>query len=169
MDRMQLNPIRPSEIANNTQVPGRKQLSCRSKSCQSKSVSSNAKNIYENNDSEIRRIAEDVLVAAKKRHIEMTVVESDYVTSGTPVSVDLNIKSNSHKDVKNISSYSQKIQQFESGRRSRREGSLVLAIKDSLQGEGLSCQYKEAASEKCVMNYDDPLKKNDLVDENSFK
>ncbi|KAF3616708.1 hypothetical protein FXO38_34371 [Capsicum annuum] len=99
----------------------------------------------------------------------MTVVESDHVTYGTPVSVDLNIKSNSHKDVKNVSSSSQKMEQFDSGRRFRREGSLVLAIKNSLQDEGLSCQYKEATSEKCVMNYDDTLKKNDLVDENNFK
>ncbi|KAM3252735.1 histone-lysine N-methyltransferase CLF [Capsicum annuum] len=183
------NHVRPSEIANNAQVPGRKQLSWRSKSCQSRSVSSNAKNISENSDSEIRllsdiltvhrsaspsnkksdskggstktkwkRIAEDALVAAKKRHIEITAVES-------PVSIDLNIKSNSHKNVKNVGSSSQKSQQSDSGRRSRREGSPVLAIKNSLQGEGFSCQYKEAASEKHVMNYDDAFRKNDFVDE----
>ncbi|XP_055806045.1 histone-lysine N-methyltransferase CLF-like isoform X3 [Solanum dulcamara] len=178
------NHVQPSDIANNTQVPGTEHLSRTLHSCESKSVSSNAKNISENIDSELRllcdittvqrsaspsnrksdskvgktkskckRIAENVLVATKERRINMMAVESGYIASGSLVSKDLNLQSNSHKDVKDVSSCSQKTQQSQCDRRSRREVSPVLHSKNSLQGEGFGCQYKEAASDKNGMNY----------------
>ncbi|XP_060194154.1 histone-lysine N-methyltransferase CLF-like isoform X2 [Lycium barbarum] len=189
------NPVQPSEIANNAQVPGRKHLSRRSKSSQSESASLHAKNISESSDSEIRllsdittvqgsaspsnsksdsrrgsnktkckRITEDILVSTKKRQKKMTAVESESVASESPVSKDLNLHSNSHKDIKDFSSSSQKTQQSHSGRRSSRKDSPVLGRKNSLQVEGFNCQYKEATSES-----DDTLRKNEFVDENNSK
>ncbi|KAK4346475.1 hypothetical protein RND71_032814 [Anisodus tanguticus] len=194
------NPVRPSEIANNTQVPGRKHLSRRSKSCQSVSASSNGKNNSESSHSEIRllsdittiqrsaspsnsksdskggsdktkckRITENALVATKKRQKKMTVVESESVASRSLVAKDLNLHFNSHKDVTDVSSSSHKAQQSHSGRKSSRKDSPVLVSKNSLQGEGFSCQYKEATSEKRGMNYDDTLRRNEFVDENNCK
>ncbi|CAN4082934.1 unnamed protein product [Withania somnifera] len=193
------NPVRSSEIANNTEVPGRKHLSRRSKTCQTESVSSNAKNIPRSSDSETmllsntitvqrsasapnrksdskgwnyntncKRVAENVLVATIKQQVKMTAVESDYAASGSLVSKDLNLHSNSHKGVKDVSSSSQKIQQSHSCRRSR-EDSPVLGSKHILQGEGFSFQYKEATSEKHGMNDDYTLRKNEFMDDNNGK
>uniref|UniRef100_Q76I95 [histone H3]-lysine(27) N-trimethyltransferase n=1 Tax=Petunia hybrida TaxID=4102 RepID=Q76I95_PETHY len=190
------NPVQPSEVANSTQVAGRKHVSRRSKSFQTESASSNAKNISESSDSEIRpikditsvkwtvspsktksdcngdsnkrnnkRIAEPVIAAIKKRQKKMTPMEPD---SGNQASKDLNLCSNSHKDVEDVSSSSQRAPRH-NGRRSRRKDCAVLSSENSLQGEGSSCQYKEATSQKCGMSSEDTLRKNEFVDENNCK
>ncbi|WMV17091.1 hypothetical protein MTR67_010476 [Solanum verrucosum] len=188
------NHVRPSEIANNTEVSGREHLSRTSNSCESESASLIAKNISENIGSELRllcdittvqrsaspsnrksdskvgstkRIAENVLVATKKRQINLMAVESDYIASGSLVSKDLNLHSNSHKDFKDVGSCSLESQQPQCGRTSRRDVSPVLGSKNSLQGEGFGCQYEEAASEKNGMNHDDTLRENEFGDENN--
>ncbi|XP_009795142.1 histone-lysine N-methyltransferase CLF-like isoform X2 [Nicotiana tabacum] len=192
------NPVRSSEVAN-IHVPGRKHLSRRSKSCQSESASSNAKNISESSDSEIKpssnissvqhsaspsnkksdskvgsnkrnnkRIAKHAVVAIKKRQKKMIAVESGSVASGSLASKDMNPSSNSGKDVEDVSLSSQKVPSH-SGRRSRSKDSPVLGSKNSLQGEGFSCQYKDATSEDRGMNCDDTLRKSEFVDENNCK
>ncbi|KAL3346439.1 hypothetical protein AABB24_025069 [Solanum stoloniferum] len=192
------NHLRPSEIANNTEVSGREHLSRTSNSYESESASLIARDISENIGSELRllcdittvqrsaspsnrksdskvgstkgkckRIAETVLVATKKRQINLMAVESDYITSGSLVSKDLNLHSDSHKDFKDVGSCSLESQQPQCGRTSREEVSPVLGSKNSLQGEGFGCQYEEAASETNGMNHDDTLRENEFGDENN--
>ncbi|KAJ8530908.1 hypothetical protein K7X08_023789 [Anisodus acutangulus] len=190
--------VLPSDVANNTQMPGRKHVSRRSKSSQGEGAP-NAKNISESSDSEIRpindvtsnerslspsksksdskdgsnkrnskRIAEHVLVAIKKRQKKIAVLESDSVASGNLGSKDLNLHSISRKENEDVSPSSQKAQSH-SAKRSRKKNSPVLDSKNSLQGKAFGCQLIEATSEIPATNCDDTLRKNEYVGENNCK
>ncbi|XP_060187683.1 histone-lysine N-methyltransferase CLF isoform X2 [Lycium barbarum] len=190
--------VLPSDVANNTQMPGRKHVSRRLKSSQGEGAP-NAKNISESSDSEIRpvndvtsnerssspsksksdskdgsnkrnskRIAEHVLVAIKKRKKKMEVLESDSVASGSLGSKDLNLHSISRKENEDASPSSQKAQ-CHSAKKSRRKNSPALDSKNSLQGKAFGCQLIEATSEKPATNCDDALRKNEYVGENNCK
>lgn len=190
--------ILPSDVANNTQMPGRKHVSRRSKSSKGEGAP-NAKNISESSDSDIRpvnditsnerssspsksksdnkdgsnkrnskRIAEHVLVAIKKRQKKMAVLESDTVASESLGFKDLNLHSISRKENEDASPSSQKAQ-CHSTKRSRRKNSPVLDSKNSLQGKAFGCKVMEVNSEKPVANCDDTLGKNEKVGENNCK
>ncbi|KAK6793583.1 hypothetical protein RDI58_007036 [Solanum bulbocastanum] len=190
--------ILPSDVANNTQMRGRKHVSRRSK-CSKGEGAPNAKNISESSDSDIRpvnditsnerssspsksksdnkdgsnkrnskRIAEHVLVAIKKRQKKMAVLESDSVASESLGFKDLNLHSISRKENEDASPSSQKAQ-CHSAKRSRRKNSPVLDSKNSLQGNAFGCKLMDVSSAKPVTNCDDTLGKNEYVGENNCK
>ncbi|KAK3003542.1 hypothetical protein RJ639_019551 [Escallonia herrerae] len=166
----------------------------KAKSCQSESASSNARNVSESSDSEIRpvhdiistehssspiksklgvgnrnskRIAEHVLVAMRKRQKQMPASDSDSVASGSLSSKDMNLRPNLRKENEDVSS-SQKMKPS-SARRSRRKGDPVLDKDDLIQGEVPDCPSNEVISGRLMANDDDTLKKEEFVDENTCR
>ncbi|KAK2967600.1 hypothetical protein RJ640_030471 [Escallonia rubra] len=166
----------------------------KAKSCQSESASSNARNVSESSDSEIRpvhdiistehssspiksklgvgnrnskRIAEHVLVAMRKRQKQMPASDSDSVASGSLSSKDINLRPNLRKENDDVSS-SQKMKSS-SARRSRRKGDPILDKDDLIQGEIPDCPSNEVISGRLMANNDDTLKKEEFVDENTCR
>lgn len=114
-----------------------------------------------------KRIAEHVLLAAKKRHKKGAASDSDSLASGSLGSRDVNRRSNSYKDNEDASSSSQKVKSS-SARRSRRK-SPVPSGDRSLHGEVSDISLKEIVSGQPVTSNDEALKKEEFVDENICK
>ncbi|KAL0450364.1 UNVERIFIED_CONTAM: Histone-lysine N-methyltransferase CLF [Sesamum latifolium] len=161
---------------------GGKSVRIKSKSCQSESASSSE--IKPNNDAtssvksasagksggdkrSSKRIAENVLVAKKKRQKKMATSDSDSVAGSGLSLKDLNLRTNSRRENEDISS-SQKVKST-SSRKSRRKESLVLDFDKSLQGEADSGASNESESNQPMANSSDTLKKEEFVDENMYK
>ncbi|KAL0377693.1 UNVERIFIED_CONTAM: Histone-lysine N-methyltransferase CLF [Sesamum radiatum] len=161
---------------------GGKSVRIKSKSCQSESASSSE--IKPNNDvtssvkstsagksggdkRSSKRIAENVLVAKKKRQKKMATSDSDSVAGSGLSLKDLNLRTNSRRENEDISS-SQKVKST-SSRKSRRKESLVLDFDKSLQGEADSGASNESESNQPMASSGDTLKKEEFVDENMYK
>ncbi|KAL2551987.1 Histone-lysine N-methyltransferase CLF [Forsythia ovata] len=177
------------------QIQKRKQggLSVRkkSKSCPSESASSNAKDISESSDSEIKlindvasspkctstgkyggnkrnskRIAEHVLVAIRKKQKKIAASDSESVASGSLGSKELNLQATQREN--NGISSSQKLKSS-SARKSSRKESLAPDSDKSLQGEAPSGASNEIESKRPVISSDDTLKKEEFIDESTNK
>ncbi|KAL0343712.1 UNVERIFIED_CONTAM: Histone-lysine N-methyltransferase CLF [Sesamum angustifolium] len=159
---------------------GGKSVRIKSKSCQSESASSSE--IKPNNDvtssvksagrsggdkRSSKRIAENVLVAKKKRQKKMATSDSDSVAGSGLSLKDLNLRTNSRRENEDISS-SQKIKST-SSRKSRRKESLVLDFDKSLQGEADSGASNESESNQPMASSGDTFKKEEFVDEHMYK
>ncbi|XP_011099118.1 histone-lysine N-methyltransferase CLF isoform X3 [Sesamum indicum] len=114
-----------------------------------------------------KRIAENVLVAKKKRQKKMATSDSDSVAGSGLSLKDLNLRTNSRRENEDISS-SQKVKST-SSRKSRRKESLVLDFDKSLQGEADSGASNESESNQPMASSGDTLKKEEFVDENMYK
>ncbi|KAK4393280.1 Histone-lysine N-methyltransferase CLF [Sesamum angolense] len=185
----QTNFVEKTATASNTpgmQIQKRKQggksVRIKSMSCQSESASSSE--IKPNNDvtssvksasagrsggdkRSSKRIAENVLVAKKKRQKKMATSDSDSVAGSGLSLKDLNLRTNSRRENEDISS-SQKIKST-SSRKSRRKESLVLDFDKSLQGEADSGASNESESNQPMASSGDTFKKEEFVDENMYK
>ncbi|KAL2241661.1 UNVERIFIED_CONTAM: Histone-lysine N-methyltransferase CLF [Sesamum indicum] len=161
---------------------GGKSVRIKSKSCQSESassseikpnndVTSSVKSAYAGKSSgdkrSSKRIAENVLVAKKKRQKKMATSDSDSVAGSGLSLKDLNLRTNSRRENEDISS-SQKVKST-SSRKSRRKESLVLDFDKSLQGEADSGASNESESNQPMASSGDTLKKEEFVDENMYK
>lgn len=186
---MQLNNEQktvPSSDGINVQSSRKKSngrsLSRRLKSSQSENASSNAKNISESSESDVRpgpskskiiekrgtrqrnskRISDHVQIAIKKRQKKLDASDSDSVSSGSLSLRDLGARSSSHKESEEATSSSLKAKSL-SAKRSRRKDSLVVSGDRSLQPD--VADSKEITSAQPVINGDEKWKKEELGDE----
>ncbi|KAK6116219.1 hypothetical protein DH2020_050015 [Rehmannia glutinosa] len=174
----------PASNAATVQVLKKKQgvasLRKKSKSCQSESASSSEIKPINDVTSSVKstsagksggrsskRIAENVLVAKKKRQKKMATSDSDSVACDGLSLKDLNLRSNSRRENEDTSS-SQKVKAT-SSRKSRRKESPVLDFDKSLQGEAVSGASNESESNQPMTSSGDTLKKEEFVDENMYK
>ncbi|KAM7507114.1 hypothetical protein LguiA_017567 [Lonicera macranthoides] len=163
----------------------------RAKACQSESASSNARNLQESSDSEIRSIHEvtmphhsssppksklveksGIRKRNSKRIVEQVLVamrkrqkkmasDSDSLASGSLGSREMHLRSNSRKESEETTSSSQKVRS-PSSRRSRRKESPVVDGDKLVQVKVPDCLSKEIIC-------DDTFKKEEFVDENIYK
>lgn len=163
----------------------------RAKACQSESASSNARNLQESSDSEIRSIHEvtmphhpssppksklleksGIRKRNSKRIVEQVLVamrkrqkkmasDSDSLASGSLGSREMHLRSNSRKESEETSSSSQKVRS-PSSRRLRRKEYPVLDGDKLVQVKVTDCLSKEIIC-------DDTFKKEEFVDENIYK
>ncbi|KAA8531679.1 hypothetical protein F0562_006604 [Nyssa sinensis] len=168
----------------------------RVKSCQSESASSNARNISESSDSEIRPV-QDITstpdsssspktkvvgksgihkrnskrvaerVLACMQKRQKKMVASDSVPSGSLGSRDMKLRSNSRKENEDASSSSQKVKSPSAVRSRRRE----FPISDSRKS--VQCEVPDGPpndiSDQPVTSSDDTSRKEEFVDENICK
>ncbi|KAK4416179.1 Histone-lysine N-methyltransferase CLF [Sesamum alatum] len=154
---------------------GGKSVKIKSKSCQSESASSSEIKPNDATSSvksasagksggdkrSSKRIAENVLVAKKKRQKKMATSDSDSVAGSGLSLKDLTLRTNSRRENEDIKSTS--------SRKSRRKESLVLDFDKSLQGEADSGASNESESNQPMAGTGDTLKKEECVDENMYK
>lgn len=151
-----------------------------SKSCQSESASSSEIKPVNDVTSSVKstsagksgdkrsskRLAENVLVARKKRQKKMVTSDSDSVAGGGLSLKDLSLQTNSRREIEDNSS-SQKAKS--SSKKSRKKDSSVLDFDKSLQEEAISGASNESESNQPVTSSGDTLKKEEFVDENIYK
>ncbi|KAI3452003.1 hypothetical protein Pfo_008668 [Paulownia fortunei] len=176
----------PASNAATMQMLKKKQggtsLRKKSKSCQSESASSSEIKPINDVTSSVKstsagksggdkrsskRIAENVLVAKKKRQKKMATSDSDSVAGDGLSLKDLNLRTNSRRENEDNCS-SQKVK-LTSSRKSRRKESPVLDLDKSLQGETVSGASNESESNQPMTSSGDTLKKEEFVDENMYK
>ncbi|KAL3813630.1 hypothetical protein ACJIZ3_014898 [Penstemon smallii] len=168
-----------------TQMQNRKQggpsVGKKSKSCPSESASSSdvkpvnditssrksaPAGIREVDKRSSKRIAENVLVAKKKRQKKMVVSDSDSVAGDTVSLKDLNLRAYTSQEKEDINS--SQIVKPTSSTKSRKNDSPVLDDK-LLLGEVISGTSNESESNQHVTFSCDTLKKEEFVDENMYK
>ncbi|XP_062101951.1 histone-lysine N-methyltransferase CLF isoform X2 [Humulus lupulus] len=169
----------------------------RTKSYQSESASSNAKNISESSDSDIgprnssvhltspsktkvagkcgirkrnsKRVAERVLACMQKRQKKMVAPDSDSIVNGSLIPTDMKLRSNSCKENEDTSSSSHKNVKSPTTGRPRRKGSPRKEIHREIRGEVPDGSSNEMITDPPVTSCDDNLRKEEFVDENICK
>ncbi|KAF4387833.1 hypothetical protein G4B88_004160 [Cannabis sativa] len=165
----------------------------RTKSYQSESASSNAKNISESSDSDFgprnpsvhltspsktkvagkcgirkrnsKRVAERVLACMQKRQKKLVAPDSDSIVNGGLIPTDMKLRSNSCKENEDTSSSSHKNVKSPATGRSRRKGS----PRKDIQSDAPDDSSNEMITDPPVTSCDDNSRKEEFVDENICK
>ncbi|GFP89275.1 histone-lysine n-methyltransferase clf, partial [Phtheirospermum japonicum] len=130
-------------------------------------VTSSVKSTSAGDKRSSKRLAENVLVAKKKRQKKIATSDSDSVAADSLNLKDLNLRSTSRREYEDSSS-PQKVKS-KSFRKSRRKESLAPDFDKSLQVEAVSGASNESESNQPMTSSGDSLKKEEFVDENMYK